>query len=566
MSFFASLLLVAYNYCTLSYTMAFWSEAEWTPELDRLEANGFNAALVTAGLPKVWTLTLREMGYSEERIKAFIPDSAAAAWWCMGNLEGLGGPVSDEYIERDAALGRWLCAEMRRRNIDPILQGFTGLVPDGTAGAVDQGVWCEIFRRPALLKEDSPDFGRFARAWYRNLEEVYGIKPKFLAGDLFHEGGEMSALDEREITATVRKVQSLQQEAFPGVVWMVQSWQRSPVKAVRDGLDREHTIIEILDKDMSNRGAYDYRFGDLPWIWCEILNFGGNTGLYGGVERFKNLDRIPGGSASFRGYGMMSEGLETNAYCYHLFLNKAAGRPEKATIWDFLLTRYGRVDGRLVEAIRIMERTVWNCRQRQEGCVENVMCAHPAFEVDRVSAWGPKGGTQYDRMELVAAAKLYLAAFDGENANYRDDLVEIMMQVLADKARETLERCRADRARRQEFLDLILLADALAECSDNWRLDRKQDRCRAMAGEKGAIAYRRMITTWATDERASMQSGLGDYAHRAYAGLLREYYFPRWKLFFESGDGPFAEPYFVREPTGRGDLRALAEAVLRAAE
>ena len=51
MNLFASLLLVAYNYCTLSYTMADWGKAEWTPELDRLEQNGFNVALVTAGLP-----------------------------------------------------------------------------------------------------------------------------------------------------------------------------------------------------------------------------------------------------------------------------------------------------------------------------------------------------------------------------------------------------------------------------------------------------------------------------------------------------------------------------------
>ena len=80
MNFFASLLLVAYNYCTLSYTMAFWSKAEWEPELDRLQKHGFNVALVTAGLPKVWELSLRELGYGEAEIEAFIPDEAAAAW------------------------------------------------------------------------------------------------------------------------------------------------------------------------------------------------------------------------------------------------------------------------------------------------------------------------------------------------------------------------------------------------------------------------------------------------------------------------------------------------------
>ena len=536
MNIFASLLLVAYNYCTLSYTMAFWSKTEWEPELDRLAANGFNVALVTAGLPKVWQDTLREMGYGDERIAAFIPDGAAAAWWNMGNLEGLGGPVPQERIEKDAELGRWLCAEMRRRGIEPILQGFTGLVPSGSADSIDQGKWCGIFQRPALLNPKSARFEAFARAWYRNLEKVYGIKPKYLGGDLFHEGGNREGMSAAETTAAVKKVQSLQQEAFPGAIWMVQSWQDTPIKPVRDGLDPKHTIIEVLDKDMSNTGAYDYKFGDLPWIWCEVMNFGGNTGLYGGAARFRTLDKIPGKSKSFRGYGMMSEGLETNAYCYHIFLNMASGRREKATIGEFMRSRYGKCDWRIATAISTLERSVWNCRRRQEGCVENVMCARPAFDIDNISAWGPRGGTQHDPAKVAAAAMLYESAYEDfkDNANYLDDLVEIQMQVLADRAREVLKEAKDNPGKRQEFLDLILRADELAARSANWRLDAKEARCRAQAGEAGALGYRRMITTWAATDRDAVRSGLGEYAHRAYSGLLKDYYYPRWKLFFDT--------------------------------
>ena len=35
----------AYNYCTLSYTMAFWGEEEWQRELDWLSLNGVNVVL-----------------------------------------------------------------------------------------------------------------------------------------------------------------------------------------------------------------------------------------------------------------------------------------------------------------------------------------------------------------------------------------------------------------------------------------------------------------------------------------------------------------------------------------
>ena len=43
-----------------------------------------------------------------------------------------------------------------------------------------------------------------------------------------------------------------------------------------------------------------------------------------------------------------------------------------------------------------------------------------------------------------------------------------------------------------------------------------------------------MITTWAATDRDAVRSGLGEYAHRAYSGLLKDYYYPRWKLFFDT--------------------------------
>ncbi|MGN0890016.1 MAG: alpha-N-acetylglucosaminidase TIM-barrel domain-containing protein [Candidatus Spyradenecus sp.] len=45
---------MAYNYCTLSYTMALWSESDWEAEIDRLAAAGFTHVLVNAGMEAVW--------------------------------------------------------------------------------------------------------------------------------------------------------------------------------------------------------------------------------------------------------------------------------------------------------------------------------------------------------------------------------------------------------------------------------------------------------------------------------------------------------------------------------
>ena len=97
---------IAYNYCTLSYTFAYYSDAEWDVEIDRLAKAGYNVALVIDGTFKVWQATLRELGVSEEEIAKFIPDETARAWWLMDNLYGEGGPLDQKTIDEDGARGR----------------------------------------------------------------------------------------------------------------------------------------------------------------------------------------------------------------------------------------------------------------------------------------------------------------------------------------------------------------------------------------------------------------------------------------------------------------------------
>lgn len=51
------------------------------------------------------------------------------AWWLMGNLEGWGGPVSDTLIEQQKELQQKILGRMRELGIEPVMQGFYGMVP-----------------------------------------------------------------------------------------------------------------------------------------------------------------------------------------------------------------------------------------------------------------------------------------------------------------------------------------------------------------------------------------------------------------------------------------------------
>jgi len=83
----------AYNYCTHSYTMAFWGTEEWRRELDWLALNGVNAVLDITAQEEVWRRFLTGIGYDHREIKSFLTGPAYYAWAYMANMFGFGGPV-----------------------------------------------------------------------------------------------------------------------------------------------------------------------------------------------------------------------------------------------------------------------------------------------------------------------------------------------------------------------------------------------------------------------------------------------------------------------------------------
>ena len=548
-------LRIAYNYCTLSYTFAYYSDAEWDAEIDRLAKAGYNVALVIDGTFKVWQETLREVGFDDESIRAFIPDECARAWWLMGNLVGEGGPLDQAVIDADGARGRRSCARMREKGIEPLLQGFFGMWPDEAQRAVEtdglrllpQGKWL-CYDRPPIIDPTCPAFARLAEAWYRNLEKVYGFKPRYLAGDLFHEGGNTGGVD---VTAAARAVQSAQQRAFPGAAWVVQGWGENPRKALLAGLDPRYTLIEALVFDMgvfSRDGAEcDIDFGEFPWVWCEVLNFGGNHGLYGNLRTFARLGRAAKGKGAktFRGYGSLSEGFFTNPVCSDLF-EEMMTRPAGSEMTDAELDawldswvdrRYGlsSPNPQLHQAWRILAATAYACPRSQQGTVENLICAYPSFDAKRASSWGPEEGYWFDDAQLVKAVEsMEEAARVVKSSSLDRDIYDLRRQVQANRFRSLLPSLKAnDSAAYRECEELFdsICRIRLSSVPPEFRLATWEARAEARAGERGVKAWRRMITEWAGSKYGHTE--LADYANREYFELVRDYYIPRWRAFLK---------------------------------
>ena len=545
----------AYNYCVFSYSFAFYGEDEWRENIDRLALSGFTSALVPTANMKVWQLFMRDVGFSEAQIAAFIPDETAQSWVNCGVMEGVGAPFPPERIDEEARLGRWIVREMRTLGIDPMLQSFTGLLPNSSTNVIcgakwsdariyDQGRWGGGLKRPVLLDATTEAYARLAKTWYRRLFEVYGISnPKYFVGNLFSEGGIADGVDCGKIAAAMQREQ---QAASPGATWCISCWGRAPRQDLLDGLDSSLTRIIVLDKNMANGGVFPRGFGRITWLWGELLNFGGNEGMYGGMNALVNLGGHMTGAngTTLRGYALESEGLDSNPVFYDLLtdliFNPGLVSAESALgrwLADYAERRYGVRDGRVEKALSILARSVWNVNRLQEGCSECVFCARPKWNVVKASTWASDKPLYYNPKDVESAAWLYLEVAKERPQllgleTFRFDFTDVFRQVLSDRGHALVPQLKDSPTARVEFLALIRQMDALLACTDAFRLDTYEARARRRAGERGVRSLRRMFTTWI--DRPN--SNLNDYAHHQFAGLLGNYYLKRWETFFADPD------------------------------
>lgn len=60
------------NYCTFSYSMAFWDWNRWEKEIDWMALHGINIPLAVTGAEAVWHNVLDKLGYTKTEINEFI--------------------------------------------------------------------------------------------------------------------------------------------------------------------------------------------------------------------------------------------------------------------------------------------------------------------------------------------------------------------------------------------------------------------------------------------------------------------------------------------------------------
>lgn len=544
------------NYCTHSYSMAFWDWERWEKEIDWMALHGVNVPLAITGMEVVWFNVLKQLGYDREGINRFIAGPGFLAWWYMNNLEGWGGPNPDSWYKQRMALQHKILKRMREFGIEPVFPGYAGMLPADAAeklglNVADPGTWCG-FRRPAFLQPDDPAFGKIAALYYAEIERLYG-KARFYSMDPFHEGGRTDGVN---LEAAGKAIWGAMKQANPEAVWVIQAWQANPRPAMIDSLPAGDILV--LDLSSENRPMWgdpespwfrEKGYKQHEWLYCMLLNYGGNVGMYGRMDRvidgFYHARQHSNGK-TMKGVGITMEGIENNPVMYELVF-ELPWREERFTkeewVKGYVKARYGVEDPVLVKAWEIMAATAYNCPDIREGTTESVFCARPAEVIRSASSWG-SSRMFYKAEDFRCAAEYMLQVaekYEGNN-NFEYDLIDVVRQTLADYGnglqREMMEAFHAgDRnsfeRKGREFLSLILLQDSLLSTRPEFMVGPWIEQAKKLgADEKAKELYewnaRTQITVWG-NKYAADKGGLRDYSHREWAGLLKDFYYPRWE-------------------------------------
>jgi alpha-N-acetylglucosaminidase len=574
-----------FNYCTFSYSMAWWDWARWEQEIDWMALHGINLPLAITGQEIVWQKVYRRFGLADREILDFIAGPAYLAWGWMGNLDGWGGPSPQSWIDGQCELQKRIVQRQRELGIRPVLPAFTGHVPAALArkfpGAPirQMAKWAGNFEGTWMLDPADPLCGEIGKAFMEEQTRLYGTD-HYYSCDSFNENCPLSK-DPAYLDRMGKSLYAAMSSCDPEAVWVMQAWmfffnpedpgfwQEPQIKALLRSVPDHQMIVLDLHSDVHPLWEKTSTYHGKPWIWNVLHNFGAKSPIYGNLGRIANepprVLHTPE-RGNLIGMGLTPEGIVQNPVVYDLateMMWRTDAPDPAAWVEDYARRRYG--------ALPAAARDAWSLLLEKVYSRDGLKQPAPRSSITRAPTLDAKGPEYEAPAELARAWQLLASCADalGSADTYRYDLVDLGRQVLSNLSDslqvEASAAYRAHKAGRlQEIASLhaalILDLDELLGTRQEFLLGKWIADARAWGkddAERALLEWnaRNQVTMWGN--RESMLRG---YARKEWNGLLRDFYLPRWQKFYsELGECLRAGTDFD-EPAFQLRLRSWEEA------
>lgn len=475
---------------------------------------------------------------------------------------------------------------------------------------INNGTWAGGYTRPDILNPSSSSYATLAPIYYKHLEAVMGVS-EFYSMDPFHEGQLPSGVTNETCYPNVMKHLDAYHNAVEDATktsynvstednqakWIIQYWQNIPQSGAFSAMSSygdRFIALDLFSDNIYAGNAAKWRdtgsncyYQGRPYIYCMLHNFGGRSGLHGRLETtmdgyFQALDN----NNNCQGIGATPEGTETNPILYDMLFElpwmDVNSRPT-ADEWleEYAHSRYGVANEKALSALKYLKNSVWNCERNQQGTSEAIILGRPrwtfgdgqrdngtSLEGTSVSSWSVSS-IYWDTQDVRLAADQLISVADlvTENggksgvANYDYDVIDVIRQAMVDYASELLPLIKAARNSGDNdeytrlynlFLQLMLDLDTMLSYDENFKLERWTSLARNIADEADGTTVndrnwlewnaRTQVTVWSKGNNA-----LNDYSNRCWAGLIKDFHYPRWKYFFENNGGVKDGNWFTSE-------------------
>lgn len=542
------------NVCTFGYTFAFWNWTQWESHIDWMALNGINLPLAFTGQEAIWSKVYKSFNVSEEGLNNFFTGPAFLPWNRMGNLDGFGGPLPENWHNFTIPLQRQILERMRGFGMIPIIPAFSGHVPreliDLNPNTSHYNLQWHDFKPTKFLDPRTDLFQKIAKTFLHEYIEEFGTDHVYSC-DLFNEM-DPPVTDLKELAHISKSVYKGMSQVDPKAVWIMQGWMFSSlywrnqqIKYFLSGVDKGSLII--LDLDSTEQRIYKRTrsyFGH-PFIFNNLFNFGGNIFMYGRIqvlneELFEALN-MP--NSSMIGSGLTPEGLADNHLNVDLSI-ELAWRHEPVsnlTLWvsDYMTRRYGAYNQYANEAWNVIASTVLSANESTFPIGGTFLTTLPSLSEAPPVPYN-KTGLYYawDRM-MLAAPQL------GTNPSFRYDLIDVTRQSLENflplyhsKILKYFYRndwTRLDRYS-QRFDQVLRDLDQLLATDSRFMLGPWLEQAKSLGKtemEKKLYEFnaRNQITLWGPNGE------IIDYAAKQWSGLMIDYYMTRWNMFWDALKG-----------------------------
>ena len=553
------------NYCTFGYTMPWWNWEQWEHFIDWMALNGINMPLAITGQESVWYEVWSEFGLTDEEIRSYFTGPAHLPWHRMQNIDRWGGPLPKVWLDNQKDLQKKIVARERELNMKPVLPGFAGHVPPcitriypdaplsslGDWAGFDSTCWCK-FLDPLdpLYTEIQKKFIAKQTEFY-GTDHIYGI-------DIFNELIPPS-WDPKYLARVSRQVYESLEAADPEAKWLEMAWLFWNEREYWEVDNRIEAYITSMPKDRHIMLDYycerqpvwertDAYYG-VPYIWCYLGNFGGNSMLAGNLEivneRIENA--IKNGGDNLVGIGSTLEGFDCNPFMYEYVFEKAWNNPLTKNVahWVERLAdqRAGMIDESYREAWNLLADSVYN-KVSSPGQTVRINQRPTMGKIKEYRQYYIAPTYKYSNIVLLDVLDNMLAT-KSDTRTRHFDIVNVTRQMLGNYFSDLyLDYVRAYREKNYKKLHELektmtailddteaILASESAFLVGRWIRD-----ARSLGNTDEEKDYfesnaRNIITTWGEEDAL-----LNEYASRAWAGLTETYYAYRWKEFFKDVD------------------------------